>query len=316
MANVHVFCFFASYVVALALEGLAVARRSTALRSLSFGFALAGLVAHTFYLVARSNAADLPPLLSSSHDWLLVLAWVAVVFDLTLATILSLVGRSVPMGLFLLPVVLLLIGASDLVGEATSPAMSGATDAARRGAEETALRGWGMLHASLLVFGIVGVIVGFLFSLMYVVQHRRLKHPQAAPIASSLPSLATLARLNWWSVIVSFPLLTLGMLTGIRLVYLSRHTQGPIGFTDPLVVGSGLVWLLMVGFLVWLLRSDHVGGKQVALRTIWALGLVLVTLLGLQILFNGHTSAPVPRNAGSSRQSRSAEVELGETARQ
>jgi len=48
MANVHVFCFFASYVVALALEGLAVARRSRLLRSLSFAFALAGLAAQTF----------------------------------------------------------------------------------------------------------------------------------------------------------------------------------------------------------------------------------------------------------------------------
>jgi ABC-type uncharacterized transport system permease subunit len=309
MANVHVFCFFASYVVALALEGLAVARRSRALRSLSFAFALAGLAAQTFYLVARSDAADLPPLLSSSHDWLLVLAWLAVVFDLTLSSILSFVGRSVPMGLFLLPVVLLLIGASDLAGAATSPALAGATDIARRGAEERALRGWGMLHASLLVFGIGGVIVGFLFSVMYVVQHRRLKHPQAASNALSLPSLATLARLNWWSVIVSFPLLTLGMLTGIRLVYLSRHTSGPISFADPLVVGSGLVWLLMVAFLAWLLRSDHVGGKQVALRTIWAFGLVLVTLLGLQVLFSGHTSAPTHRNDQSAEPSRSANIE-------
>lgn len=309
MANVHVFCFFASYVVALGLEGLAVARRSGALRSLSFGFALAGLIAHTFYLVARSNAADLPPLLSSSHDWLLVLAWLAVVFDLTLSTILSAVGRGVPMGLFLLPVVLLLIGASDLVGEATSPAMSSATDAVRRSAEERALRGWGMLHASLLVFGIGGVIVGFLFSIMYVVQHRRLKHPRAVPNALSLPSLATLARLNWWSVIVSFPLLTLGMLTGVRLVYLSQQTQGPISFSDPLVVGSGVVWVLMVGFLVWLLRSDHVGGRQVAWRTIWAFGLVLATLLGLQVLFKGHTSAPAHRTTAAVEQSRSPEIE-------
>ncbi len=84
------------------------------------------------------------------------------------------------------------------------------------------------------------------------------------------------------------------MLTGIRLVYLSRHTEGPIGFTDPLVMGSGLVWLLMVGFLVWLLRSDRVGGKQVALRTIWAFGLVLVTLLGLQVLFKRAHVGPGP----------------------
>jgi hypothetical protein len=309
MANVHVFCFFASYVVALALEGLAVARRSSTLRALGFGFAVAGLLAQTFYLISRSNAADLPPLLSSSHDWLLVLAWLAVVFDLTLSSVLSLSGRGTPMGLFLLPVVLLLIGASDLVGEATSPAMSAATDVVRRGAEERALRGWGMLHASLLVFGIGGVIVGFLFSVMYVVQHRRLKDPRSVPSGLKLPSLATLARLNWWSVILSFPLLTLGMLTGIRLVYLSRNTQGPISFSDPLVVGSGLVWLLMVAFLSWLLRGDHVGGKQVALRTIWAFGLVLATLLGLQVLFNGHTSAPAQRGAAAQPESSAARME-------
>ena len=167
---------------------------------------------------------------------------------------------------------------------------------------------------ALLVFGIVGVIVGFLFSVMYLVQHRRLKHPRGTTNALSLPSLATLSRLNWWSVMISFPLLTLGMLTGIRLVYLSRHTQGPISFGDPLVVGSGLVWLLMVGFLVWLLRADHVGGKQVALRTIWALGLVLATLLGLQVVFNGHTSAPAPRQAAATDPARSAALEG--TARQ
>src|ERR1700733_10577480 len=152
MANVHVFCFFASYVIAIALEGSAVVRRSTWLHWLGLGFVAAGLLAQTFSLVGRSNTADLPPLLSSSHDWLLVLAWLAVVFDLTLSAILSLVGRSVPMGLFLMPVVLVLIGASVLAGAATSPALAGATDIARRGAEERALRGWGMLHASLLVF--------------------------------------------------------------------------------------------------------------------------------------------------------------------
>ncbi len=284
-------------------------RRSTWLHWLSLGFVAAGLIAQTFYLVARSSTADLPPLLSSSHDWLLVLAWLAVVFDLTLSVVLTLVNRNVPMGLFLLPAVLLLIGALDLVGDATSPAMSQATDAMRRGAEERALRGWGMLHASLLVFGIGGVIVGFLFSIMYVVQHRRLKHPRTVTNALSLPSLATLARLNWWSVVISFPLLTLGMLTGIRLVYLSRHTQAPISFADPLVVGSGLVWLVMVGFLVWLLRADHAGGKQVALRTIWALGLVLATLLGLQVVFNGHTSAPAHRQAAATEPPRSADLE-------
>ena len=39
------------------------------------GFAVAGLTAHTIYLVMRSQKSGLPPLLSSSQDWMLVLAW-------------------------------------------------------------------------------------------------------------------------------------------------------------------------------------------------------------------------------------------------
>lgn len=73
------------------------------------------------YLVARSRATDLPPLLSSGHDWLLVLAWTAVVFYLFLSVALWIIDRDIPMGLFILPVVLLLIGAADVAGERDKP---------------------------------------------------------------------------------------------------------------------------------------------------------------------------------------------------
>src|SRR4051812_37277843 len=232
MANVHVFCFFASYVLALMLEGMRLLRQHPAIKAVGLALGFAGLVAHSLYLVERSNKVDLPPLLSSNHDWLLVLAWTAVVFYLILSTF----ARDLPIGLFLLPVVLILIGASDLVDVARNPALAGTSLTGDPAA--AALHGWGMLHASFLVFGIGGVIIGFVFSLMYLVQHRRLKHRQAAQPGLVLPSLATLGRLNWWSVIVSIPLLTLGMLTGVRLVFLSRETAEPISFSDPLVVGS------------------------------------------------------------------------------
>jgi hypothetical protein len=302
MTNVHVFCFFASYVVALALDGLRLLRGGAVLRVLGLGFGFAGLSAQSIYLVARSKAADLPPLLSSGHDWLLVLAWTAVVFYLFLSLVLWMIDRDIPMGLFILPVVLLLIGASDLVGYGTNPALAGATDPSGSNAQQAALRGWGMLHASFLVFGIGGVILGFVFSLMYVVQHRRLKNRRPVQTGLALPSLATLARLNWWSVIVSIPLLTLGLLTGVRLVFLTRDTPGPISFADPLVVGSAIAWIVMVAFFLWLLRADHLGGKQIALRTLYAFGFLLITLIGLQVLTGGHrtTRSSAQQNGASS----------------
>ena len=77
-------------------------------------------------------------------------------------------------------------------------------------------------------------------------------------------------------------------MTGVRLVFLLRSTAAPISFGDPLVVGSAIVWVVMIGFFLWLLRADHLGGKQIALRTLYAFGFLLVTLIGLQVLTGGH----------------------------
>ncbi len=76
------------------------------------------------------------------------------------------------LGVFLLPLVLLLVGSST-----------------RANAEKVIVRdnlyAVKMLHASLLVFGIAGVAIAFLLSLMYLVQHNRLKHKSPDPNHSS-----------------------------------------------------------------------------------------------------------------------------------
>jgi hypothetical protein len=154
--------------------------------------------------------------------------------------------------------------------------------------ENEALRRWAMLHASLLVFGMSGVIVGFVLSLMYLVQHHVLKRKQTLHAGLTLPSLARLARLNWWAIVLSVPLLTLGMLSGVRLIFLSRSAPNPISWGDPIVVASGVVWLVMMAFFCWMVWTPRPAGKQVAWLTLWACGFLLVTVLGLQMLTGGH----------------------------
>jgi len=55
MINVNVFCFLASYLVAFVLEAARFLRRSASRRMLLLGFASAGFLAHTLYLVNRSR---------------------------------------------------------------------------------------------------------------------------------------------------------------------------------------------------------------------------------------------------------------------
>src|SRR6188474_3019717 len=109
MAHVTVFCFLASYLVAFVLELSRLLGRSRISRFVMVGFAVAGFIAHTWYLLNRHAQTHLPPLLASTHDWMLVLAWVLVLFYLFLTLILSWSQQDLAVGVFALPVVLALV---------------------------------------------------------------------------------------------------------------------------------------------------------------------------------------------------------------
>jgi len=273
LANVTIFCFFASYLVAFVLELSRLVGRSQISRLFMVGFGVAGFVAHSAYLLNRSQQSHLPPLLSSIHDWLLVLAWLLVLLYLFL----TFVQPDLAWGVFTLPVVLTLVASIYLI----APEPSSLVNA------ERARRSWGMLHASLLVFGMGCVAGGFVSGLMYLVQHRRLKTGYAVHSGLSMPSLERLAQINRWSVGLSFLLLTLGFGSGVYLGLLSRK-ENSFQFTDPFVLAGGGLWLLLTGLFIWMFRQRRPKGKQIAWMTMCAFGFLLITVVVLQVLSGSH----------------------------
>lgn len=268
--KVSLACFFSSYLVALGFEAAQLLKKHAASHWLGLLFAGAGLIAQTIYLVVRSRTAGMPPLLSSTHDWLLVLAWLLVLLYLFV----ELIDRNVSLGIFTLPAVLILVGVSRFVSDTPNPALG-------------RMRGLGMFHAAMLVLGMAGVFVGFVMSMMYLVQHRRLKHKRGEPDGLHLLSLETLSRVNWWAVILSAPLLTIGMGTGVLLTFLSAGTETPVDLGRWQFVVSGIVWLGISALFVWLLAVRRASGKVVAWRTMWACGFLIATLMLLQIFSGG-----------------------------
>ncbi|MBW3542284.1 MAG: cytochrome c biogenesis protein [Planctomycetes bacterium] len=277
MLNVTVFCFLASYLCALGVEWRRLYHRTPWNRALVLLFGAAGLVAHTIYLGNRAAQTNLPPLLSSTHDWMLVLAWMVVLVYLFLA----LFDRTLAIGLFLLPMVLGLVGAAYFVSRDPNAVVAAEAENMAR----VAGRVWTMLHATLLVFGIAAVMFGFVLSLMYLVQHHRLKRKHGRHDLT-LPNLERLARLNEWAVLLSVPLLTLGMLSGVGLGWQMGEGSVTVSFNDPVVIGSGVAWLILMAFFVWFSQTSRrrTSGKQVAWLTLAAFGFLLVTILGLQVL--------------------------------
>ena len=128
------------------------------------GFGVAGLLAQTIYL-----AVQRPPL-AWQFGWLLFLAWILAVFYLYG----SLHHRRLAWGVFVLPLVLGLVGLGAAVRRRRRSTPAGAC-------ARFQTRFWGPLHAVLLLLAAVGVCVGFLASLMYLVQAHRLGQGAARP---------------------------------------------------------------------------------------------------------------------------------------
>lgn len=267
----HLFCFLASYFVAFVCELGRLRISAVALRWVSLLATLAGMIAQTWYLAARAISSHRPPLVASTHDWLLVSAWL-LIGGYLLYVIWNWKKSGVEsLGLFVLPAALLLVSVSRLLNDESQ----GILDQQRIVT---------MIHASSLGIGITAVLVGFLLSLMYLLQHRRLKRKQTSTSRFSLPPLASLARMSRWTVLFSLVMLTTGLISGFVLIFAHQKAARPISWSDPVIIGFTLMWTAMMLGFGWLMNSKGTSGKQVALLNAWALGFLVITLVGLQVL--------------------------------
>jgi len=253
--------FGASYGVALALEVVQLFWPRPVYRLLSIAFGAAGLLGHTLVLALH------PLSLSSQYGSMLFLAWVLAVFYLYGAVH----YRRLAWGVFVLPIVLALVVLAWLGGPASAsePSWLGSLPA---------LRGehfWATMHGGLLLLAAVGVCVGFVASVMYLVQAHRLKAKVSPGRGLRLLSLERLEAMNRRAINLAFPLLTAGVLVGLALTF-DRPEPFP-GWTDPKVVGAVVLWLVFA-ILLYLRYGFHLRGRRVALLTITAFALLLFTL--------------------------------------
>jgi ABC-type transport system involved in cytochrome c biogenesis permease subunit len=268
--RITIFCFGASYTVALVLELVQLLGPRAVPRLLALAFGGAGLLAHTLYLLVR------PLSLSSQVGSLLFLAWILAVFYLYG----SIHHRRLAWGVFVLPLVLALtaLGSRETLSPSSEPGWLPDVDALR------GERFWGLLHGTLLLLAAAGVCVGFLASVMYLVQASRLRAKIPPGQGLRLLSLERLEEMNRRAIILAFPLLTAGVLIGIVLI-LQAGTDSPLNWTDPKILSTAVLWLVFA-ILLYLRYGFHLRGRRVALLTIAAFFLLLFTLA------TSHTSMP------------------------
>jgi ABC-type transport system involved in cytochrome c biogenesis permease subunit len=249
--KITVFCFGASYVVALALELLRLFRPHPLFRLIGLAFGFAGLVAQTLYLMSNN-----PPL-ASQFGSLLFLAWILVIFYLYGA----LHHRGNAWGVFVLPLICILVVIAAVSDRSSMDFEKGEWF-------------WTWAHVGLLVLGAVGVCVGFLASVMYLVQAQRLKSKALPQKGLRLLNLERLELMNRRAINLAFPFFTAGVLVGFVLL---AKSAGAVAWHDPKILAAGLLWLVFT-ILLYLRYSQQLRGRRVALWTIAAFTLLLVTM--------------------------------------
>ncbi len=141
---------------------------------------------------------------------------------------------------------------------------------------------WSHFHILLSVFGFGFLALAFAAGATYLVQDRELKSRRTESIERvvfRLPSLEALDRVNAFCLLYGFPLLTLGMITGV-LWESSSRTPWTWEPHITLSIATWLVYLVIVlTRLVW-----HQRGRQAALFSVLGFIVLASGYLGVRAL--------------------------------
>ncbi|MCP9439604.1 MAG: cytochrome c biogenesis protein [Nitrospira sp.] len=267
MASVCFMITMALYLAATVSFLVYLLRRSDALSNISLGITAVGFLFHTVALAAKMAASS-----SSSHpsffealsffSWMIILVFLLVEFR----------HRIHVLGSFMVPLALMSLVSAAALPE-TVPTLKPVFKTL-----------W--IHVALSMLGAVGFAVGFVAGVMYLIQERLLKSKRFNVLYSKLPALDFLDRLNQQSIVLGFPLLTLGIVTGA----ISAEFSGGSYMTwNPEQMGAVVTWLF---YFVVLLGRLTVGwrAKRAAYLTVVGFACVILTLVGVVLKGHGDVS--------------------------
>jgi len=233
-------------------------RRSEALSKVSLGVTAIGFLTHTLALLSRMMEAGHITLASfheamSFFSWALVLVFLFVEFR----------HRIHVLGSFILPLALIsLLSAAALPKEVPT-------------LEPVLKTVW--VHVTLSMLGTVGFAVAFVAGIMYLIQDGLLKSKRFNVLYAKLPPLDFLDRLNQQSIVMGFPLLTLGIIAG---AISAEFARGSYLSWNPEQLWALVTWLF---YFVVLMGRLTVGwrAKRAAYLTIIGFAGVVLTFIGV-----------------------------------
>jgi ABC-type uncharacterized transport system permease subunit len=139
------------------------------------------------------------------------------------------------------------------------------------------------VHIALNVLGLVAFALAFSAAVAYVLQERQLRQKKLGGLFQRLPALDVLDSLGFRLIIVGFPLLTLGVVTG-ALWAVRLHPGAP---ELSAVQGFGLLTWLVFGAVLLLRVAAGWRGRRAAIGTIMGFACAIAVLAGYVVRAGG-----------------------------
>jgi ABC-type transport system involved in cytochrome c biogenesis permease subunit len=253
----------AIYLIAALVASLGLALPAPRLGRISLLLLGAGVIVHGCGFGAM-HVDGKTPALNELPVAVSFMAWIGTVFYLVLARqarLVSLVVLVAPMAFVSVFVAGLRLPDPAAVEAAAAPGGS-----------------WEHAHVLLAGAGLALLGVAGFAGMFYLLEHRRLKSKQRIGPRFRLPSLEALDRVNSVAVGIGFPLLSLGVVTGMFWV---EKTHGRVWTGSPHELWSAIAWLVYA-VVVSLRFGRRQGARQAAASAVGGFVFLFFAVIGLE----------------------------------
>jgi cytochrome c-type biogenesis protein CcsB len=140
---------------------------------------------------------------------------------------------------------------------------------------------WLAIHVITCFLGYASFAVSFGISVLYLVQDKR--GTAKADGSKWLPSSSILDEINYKAIVIGFPMLTLGIVTGAAW---ANYAWGSYWSWDPKETWSLITWFVYAAFLHARFTRDW-RGRKAAILSIVGFSAVLFTYFGVNYVISG-----------------------------
>jgi cytochrome c-type biogenesis protein CcsB len=266
--NLSMACYlltFLGYLVHAASQNRTVGRASTLLLTVGFGLHTVGLILR-WTETHRTGYGYVP--LSNMYESLIFFSWTIVLVYLLIEWK---YGQRI-IGVFVTPFAFLAIALTSII-----PGI----DARITPLMPALQSNWLAIHVTTCFFGYAAFAVSFGISILYLMRDRMPESPESS--AKWLPSASILDEVNYKSIVIGFPMLTLGIVTGAAW---ANYAWGTYWSWDPKETWSLITWFVYAAFLHARLTRDW-RGRKTAILSIVGFIAVLFTYFGVNYLISG-----------------------------